>query len=331
MESGLSPDKNISMKDAFMASPGPRSAKEAMGLMIKGVCMGAADTVPGVSGGTIALITGIYEQLLAAIRSVDANVISRFLRLDIKGALTRLHTRFLLFLFIGITLAVISLAGIMSHLLTAYPIPTWSLFFGLILASTWAVGRKVNYRSAKTISMFFAGAIFAFLLVGLVPAATPETFPFIFISGMLAICAMILPGLSGAFILLILGKYEFIVATLKNPFLPHNMIIIIVFAAGCAAGLAGFSRLLKYLLERFRPVVMAFLTGLMLGSLRRIWPWKEEVMISEIGEKILVLKERNILPEPGSELILPISLMLVGVALVVSLEWVSSPRKNLPT
>jgi putative membrane protein len=326
----VKPEKPITWKEAFMASPGPKSGREALILSIKGVCMGAADTVPGVSGGTIALITGIYEQLLAAIRSVDAKMLSRLFRLDVKGALVCLHTRFILFLFIGIATAIMSLARVMSHLLAFHPIPTWSLFFGLIAASIWSVGRKVDYWTAETVVMFLAGAVFAYAVVGLVPAATPETFSFVFVSGMFAISAMILPGLSGAFILVLLGKYEFIVSTLKNPFLPENMMIIVVFAAGCAAGLAGFSRILKYLLEKFRPATMAFLTGLMLGSLRRIWPWKEIALTDTINEQIIVLKHRNVLPEPGFELVVAVCLMLAGIAAVVFLEWVSSTRKEKP-
>lgn len=314
MESGVKPERALSWKEAFMASPGPRTGREALGLSLRGACMGVADTVPGVSGGTIALITGIYEQLLAAIRSFDATVIARLLRLDLKGAMAHLHIRFLLFLFVGIAAAVISLARLMSHLLVFYPVPTWSLFFGLIAASIISVGRKVDQWDVPTGVMFVAGAGLAFVLVGMVPAATPETLPFVFFSGMLAICALILPGLSGAFILVILGKYEFLVGTLKNPFLPENMLVIAVFAAGCAVGLAAFSRILKYFLERFRPVTMAFLTGLMLGSLRRIWPWKDEALTG------------NVLPALGPDLVAPVCLMAAGIVLVLLLEWVSRAK-----
>ncbi len=307
-----------SWRDAFMASPGPRSAGAHLLLTLKGACMGAADTIPGVSGGTVALITGIYEQLLAAIRSVDATMLARLFRLDFRGALAHVHFRFLLFLFAGVATAVFSLARIMSHLLAFYPVPTWSLFFGLIFASLWSVGKKVDHWRLPAGMMFLGGAGVAYALVGLVPAATPETALFVFFSGMLAICAMILPGISGAFILVLLGKYEFIVATLKEPFLLENIMVIAVFAAGCAAGLAGFSRILKYLLERYSSATMAFLTGLMLGSLRRIWPWKEGEM------------QRNMLPDPGFELVLPIGLMLAGAAVVLCLEWISSARQDEP-
>lgn len=316
MEGRVTPQGDASWKAAFMASPGPRSKKDAVLLILRGVCMGAADTVPGVSGGTIALITGIYEQLLAAIQSVNAEVFSRLFRLDLKGAVALVHARFLLLLFIGIALAVISLARIVSYLLVFHPVPTWSLFFGLIAASIWAVGRKVDGWGGRTGFMFLAGTALAYALVGLMPAATPETPAFIFLSGMLAICAMILPGISGAFILVLLGKYQFIVATLKNPFVAENMMVIAVFSAGCVAGLAGFSRILKFMLERYKPATLAFLSGLLLGSLRRIWPWKEGAM------------QRNVLPEASPDLIVPVCLMAAGLVMVLCLEWISAAKKD---
>ena len=319
MESGVKPRKPDAFeggqpdtwKAAVMASPGPESGRDALVLTLKGAAMGAADTVPGVSGGTVALITGIYEKLLAAIRSVDSTFLFLLFRGNLKAATAHLHTRFLLFLFIGIAAAVLSLARIVSHLLSVYPVLTWSLFFGLIAASVWSVGRKAAPPSAGAAVLFIAGSLFAWNLVGLVPAATPETLFFVFFSGMIAICAMILPGISGAFILVLLGKYEFIVATLRNPFLAENMIVIAVFVGGCGAGLAGFSRLLKYLLERYRSLVLAFLTGLLLGSLRRIWPWKEW----ETGA--------NTIPEVSLALIFPLGLMIAGACLIIVLEWVS--------
>ncbi|MGM0452867.1 MAG: DUF368 domain-containing protein [Thermodesulfobacteriota bacterium] len=317
-----------SWKDAVMASPGPRSKWAAMMLTIKGACMGAADTVPGVSGGTIALITGIYEQLLAAIKSADTKMVSRLLALDIKGAVAELHLRFLLFLFLGIGLAVISLAQIMNYMLHQHPVPTWSLFFGLIAASIWAVGRKVEYWKVPTAVLFAAGAVAAYLVVGVMPAQTPETLGFIFLSGMLAVCAMILPGISGAFILLILGKYEYVIETLENPFVIEHMLIIAVFVGGCVVGLVGFARVLKFFLDRFRPQTLAFLTGLLLGSLRKIWPWKTPEVTRMIHGELRVVQESNIVPEPGPALMVPVLLMIIGFGAVIFLEWVSSRKAS---
>ncbi|HMA86370.1 MAG TPA: DUF368 domain-containing protein [Desulfosalsimonadaceae bacterium] len=321
--------KNVpeSWADAFSRSPGPRSLKSAFLLAVKGLCMGAADTVPGVSGGTIALITGIYEELLAAVKSVNAKMLGRLAALDIKTALAEIHIRFLLSLFLGIGVAVVTLARIMNYLLHHHPQLTWSLFFGLIAASIWVVGRKIDRWRIGTVVTFVIGAAAAFQIVNLVPATTPETLWFIFLSGFIAICAMILPGLSGAFILLILGKYEFITATLKNPFDPVNTGIILVFVAGCGLGLAGFSRILKYLLDAYHNLTLAFLTGLMVGSMRKIWPWKESLEAKMIGGELRVLREKNVLPEAvNTDLLFALGLMLVGFVFVLCLERFSREK-----
>ncbi len=316
-----------SWAEAFFSSPGPRSFKSAVFLAVKGMCMGAADTVPGVSGGTIALITGIYEDLLAAVKSANARVIGRLAVLDIKTALAELHIRFLLSLFLGIGVAVVTLARIMNYLLHHHPQLTWSLFFGLIAASIWVVGKKIDRWHAGTVVTFLIGAAAAFQVVHLVPATTPETLWFIFLSGFIAICAMILPGLSGAFILLILGKYEFITATLKNPFDPVNAGIILVFVAGCGLGLAGFSRILKYLLDAYHNLTLAFLTGLMVGSMRKIWPWKETLEAKMVGGELRVLREKNVMPGAfDTDLLLALALMLVGFVFVICLERFSREK-----
>ncbi|MFW6236942.1 MAG: DUF368 domain-containing protein, partial [Desulfosudaceae bacterium] len=247
------------------------------------------------------------------------------LRLDLKGALATAHVRFLVVLLAGIATAVISIARIMHHLLQHYPVPVWSLFFGLILASILVVGRKVpSWQRPKTISAFLGGTAVAWLMVGMIPVATPETGWFIFISGFIAICAMILPGLSGAFLLLILGKYEFITGAIKNPLILDNLAILVVFAAGALAGILSFSRLLKWLLDRWHDLAMAFLTGLMTGSLRKIWPWKEVLETTLVRDKIHVLREANILPpEFGGEFVLALTLAAVGFAAVLLLERLS--------
>jgi len=316
-----------SLSDAFLRSPGPRSFKNALMLTLKGICMGAADTVPGVSGGTIALITGIYEDLLAAVKSVNAKMLARLVKLDIKGSLAELHLRFLLALFCGIGVAVVTIARIMNYLLHHHPQPTWSLFFGLIAASIWVVGRKIDRWTTGTGVSFLIGAAAAFQIVGLVPATTPETLWFIFLSGFIAICAMILPGLSGAFILLILGKYEFITATLKNPFDPVNIGIILIFLAGCALGLAGFSRILKYLLDAYHNLTLAFLTGLMVGSMRKIWPWKEALETKMVGGESSVLREQNVMPEAlNTDLLFAVGLMIIGFIAVIFLDRLSHAK-----
>lgn len=291
--------------------------------------MGSADIIPGVSGGTIALITGIYEDLLRAIKSVDMRFIRNIISLDLKNALSTLHLRFIASLFFGIALAIVSLARLMNYLLHHHPVFTWSLFFGLIAASILVVGKKVTLWRTPTVICFICGIVAATFIVHLIPVATPETPAFIFMSGVIAICAMILPGISGAFILLILGKYEFITATLKNPFVLENMIIIVIFCAGCGVGLLGFSRLLHFLLDRYHNLSLAFLTGLMAGSLQKIWPWKEILETRVIRGKVHVLADRNILPTSlDGPFFAAIALIVAGFAAVLLLEKISEKRSS---
>ena len=304
-----------------MASPGPRTLREAGLLALKGLCMGTADIIPGVSGGTMALITGIYQQLLQAIKSADTKMAALLFKFDLKGALTTLHARFLLALFLGIGAAIISLARLVNYLLHTHPIFIWSLFFGLIAASVLVVSRYVTRWSVPTGISFIIGGLLAWLIVNAVPVSTPETVGFIFFSGLVAICAMILPGISGAFILLILGKYEFITGCLKNPFLAENFITIMIFCAGCLVGLMGFARVLNLLLDRYYNLTIAFLTGLMAGSLPRIWPWKEVVETKIIRGKEHVIQVRNMLPDAfDGAFFLAVVLAMVGFVLVLWLE-----------
>ncbi len=320
-----SSDANLSWKQAVSLSPGPDSVRSSLLLSLKGLCMGSADVIPGVSGGTMALITGIYEDLLAAIKSINMTALKKLLSGDVKGALALVHLRFLFFLFLGIGTAILSFARLMNFLINHYPVFTWSLFFGLIVASILVVGRKVNPWNVSTGLSFLAGTVAAWLIVGLIPVSTPEDLWFIFVSGFIAICAMLLPGLSGAFILLIIGKYEFLTATLKNPFLPANAAVIIVYCAGTAVGILCFSRVLKWLLDNWHNTTMAFLTGLMAGALRKIWPWKEALETVIIRGEPHVLREQNILP-PAFDTVFLTALLLaiIGFILVLILEYLSN-------
>ena len=293
-------------------------------LTVKGLCMGSADVIPGVSGGTIALITGIYDDLLAAIKSINSQALGRLLSGDIRGALALVHLRFLFFLFLGIGTAILSFARLMNFLINDYPVYTWSFFFGLIVASILVVGKKVRPWNPPATAAFACGAVAAWLIVGMIPVSTPEELWFIFLSGFIAICAMLLPGLSGAFLLLVIGKYEYLTATLKNPFLPANALIIFVYCAGTAAGILCFARFLKWLLDRWHNTTLAFLTGLMAGSLRKIWPWKETLESVVIRGKTHILREQNILPpEMDTALLTALLLAVAGVILVLVLDRLS--------
>ncbi|MDP7175477.1 MAG: DUF368 domain-containing protein [SAR324 cluster bacterium] len=312
-------------KKAWMTSPGPKTFTEHAYLFFKGVGMGTADIVPGVSGGTIAFITGIYEALLTAIASINSRLVLQVLRLNLKQALAGLHLRFLVTLVCGIALAVISTSHLMHYLLTEHAVQTWSVFFGLITASILVVAHSINKRFTSFPALIL-GAILAYGITGLIPLYTPEEPWFIFFSGMIAICAMILPGLSGSFILLILGKYAFITAALRNPVNPDNLEIIFIFIAGCLVGILGFSRILRYGLARWHDYTLALLTGIMLGSMRKVWPWKITLESQIIRGKEHVLREENVWPLLDFEFGIALLLMLTGFMLVMLLDKISRQR-----
>lgn len=245
--------------------------KSKLILFLKGIAMGAADVVPGVSGGTIAFITGIYERLLNAIKEVDLDLFKLLLKFRIKDIWKKVDGNFLLVLFLGIGTSLVTLAKVMTYLLDTHPILIWSLFFGLIIASAVLVGKTVEKWNFGSIVSLIIGAIIAYAITEFTPTTTPETSLFVFISGAIAICAMILPGVSGAFILLLLGKYQYVIGALSD----FNLKVIIPFGLGAVVGIVTFSHLLTWLLNRFRSIVIALLTGFMIGSLNKVWPWKE--------------------------------------------------------
>ena len=312
-------------KNAWLTTPGPRTFNEHASLFLKGVGMGSADIVPGVSGGTIAFITGIYEMLLTAISSINGKLILKVLRFNFKGALSVLHLRFLFTLVSGIALAIISTAHLIHFLLTEYPVETWSIFFGLITASILVVAHSINNRFSSFPALIL-GTLLAYGITGLIPLHTPEGPLFIFFSGMIAICAMILPGLSGSFILLILGKYAFITAALRNPFNLDNLEIILIFIAGCLIGILGFSRVLRYGLMRWHDYTLALLTGIMIGSMRKVWPWKIALESQIIRGKEHVLREENVWPLLNTELGIALLLMGTGFVMVLMLDKISKSR-----
>lgn len=293
-------------------------------LALKGVGMGAADIVPGVSGGTIAFITGIYDQLIEAIRSFDMVFVRKLLHQDFPGAFRHVHLEFLLPLLFGIGVALMSMARLMHHLLEFHPAETWSLFFGLIAASILVVSRRIGHLSSLNIVCLAFGGVSSYCIVGMIPVATPETLPFLFLCGIIAISAMILPGLSGAFLLLILGKYKFVTGALKNPFMAENLLVIAVFGAGCLVGVVFFSRVLHYLLQRHRAATLSLLTGFMIGAMRKIWPWKEVLQTETIRGKLHVVATQNVIPQVFDfQVLTALGLMVTGFVVVVLLERLS--------
>lgn len=247
----------------------PKTPLEFLRLFLTGFAMGSADIVPGVSGGTVAFISGIYQTLLNAIKSFNLDAVRLALKFDLKGLLTQIPFGFLIALGLGILTAVFTLAGLLEHWLETAPTYVFAFFAGLIVASVVAVGAKVKWTPVTLVALVI-GAVGAFWLVGLDaldPANVSHELPVLFVSGMIAITAMILPGISGSFMLLIMGQYQYVL----NAVTERNIVVLGVVAAGCVVGIVGFSRVLSYLLKHYHHTTVAVLVGFMIGSLRTIW------------------------------------------------------------
>jgi putative membrane protein len=284
-----------------------RSLKDYALIMLKGIGMGAVDVVPGVSGGTIALIVGIYEELLDSIKSINAHSLKLLLTGKIVAFWKAINGNFLLTLVSGIAISIFSLAKVITYLLETQPVLVWSFFFGLVLASILFVAKDIKKWDWKTILSFIIGAIVAFYITIATPAETPNGLWFIFLCGAIAICAMILPGISGSFVLVLLGKYDYVMKAVTN----LDLVIIFVFICGAVIGITSFSRLLSYLLRRLHDITLAALAGFMLGSLNKVWPWK--IVVDGM--------DHNILPD---QLIWEgAGLLILGFAIVYFLEKLS--------
>ncbi len=276
-------------------------------LLLKGMAMGGADVIPGVSGGTIALITGIYEELINSIRSVDGSLIRSLLKFQLREVWEKLNGAFLLNVFLGILISIFSLARLITWLLDEYPIQGWSFFFGLIFISVFYVSPS-KMKGSDYVG-FILGALIAYAITSFVPGETTDSLWFVFISGAIAICAMILPGISGSFILLLLGKYDFVLSAVKE----LNVVVIGVFGLGCLIGIISFSKLIHWLLQHYKPVTMSILAGFMLGSLNKIWPWKIDF------DNVLPI-HYSVVTGMDNHLGAAILFLLLGIGVVVILE-----------
>lgn len=303
-----------------------RTLKDYLIISLKGIGMGAADVVPGISGGTIAFITGIYEELINSIKSVNKNAIVKLAKEGPVSFWKHINGSFLVALFLGIGISIVSLAKGITFLLHHYPILIWAFFFGLIVASAIVVGRNIKkWRIAEILFLLIGGSI-AFYITLATPSETPETIWFIFISGMIAICAMILPGISGSFILLLLGKYSFILAAVSS----FNLKTIAVFATGCIVGLLSFSHILSWMFKKHYSITIAVLTGFMVGSLNKVWPWKKvlEYRTNSHGESVPFI-EQSVSPfnyEGEPQLMLAITLAIVGFGIVFLIEKMGAKK-----
>jgi putative membrane protein len=298
-----------------------RSLKEYVVISLKGMAMGAADVVPGVSGGTIAFISGIYEELLNSISSFNFSLINVFKNEGFKSVWIKVNGNFLVSLFVGILISVLSLAKLIESMLENHPIVIWSFFFGLVLASIIYIGKQITKWTKGSFLCLILGAILAFYITTLNPMVSANSSPwFLFLVGMIAICAMILPGISGSFILVLLGAYKPVLNALNT----KDFVSIIIFLVGAILGLLSFSRVLKWLFSTYKNYTLATLTGFIIGSLNKIWPWKETISWRTNSKGIEVpFNTASVSPfsfEGDNQLLISIFLMLIGFGLIILLE-----------
>ncbi|MFY7670172.1 DUF368 domain-containing protein [Tenacibaculum sp. MEBiC06402] len=298
-----------------------RKIKDYLLISLKGVAMGAADVVPGVSGGTIAFISGIYEELLQSISNINLDLFKTLKSDGFKAAWKQLNGNFLLALFLGIIVSVLSLVNAITWMLKNHPILLWSFFFGLVLASIIYVAKQIEKWNILSVLLLIGTTILAYVITTLPPLVSEDSsMPFIFLAGAIAICAMILPGISGSFILVLLGAYKPILNAATNKDIP----IIVVFMLGAVTGLLSFSRVLKWLFANYKNLTLAALTGFIIGSLNKIWPWKKVLTYrtNSHGEKV-PFNEESILPssfDGDPQIMYAFLLALVGFGVILLLE-----------
>ena len=337
-----------------------RSAKDYFIILLKGLAMGAADVVPGVSGGTIAFIAGIYDELLDSISAIKPSLLSDLKNEGFGSVWKKVNGNFLLALLTGIGISILSLAKLLTHLMHFYPIQLWSFFFGLIIASIWYVGKQMTKWNIGAIAGLILGTLFVYWISIAPPMGANDSYIFLFFAGAIAACAMILPGISGSFILLLLGAYATVIGAVGN----QDVITVGVVGLGAVTGLISFSKLLKFLLSKYHNTIIAVLTGFLIGSLWKIWPWKTDQYVyvkdqgemhgsevlgdfrsltafmkdqsKETFESIKAYKETNVWPGTyetlnmgvSSELFSSLIFAVLGFSLIFIIEFIAT-RKNV--
>ena len=307
-------------------------------ITLKGLAMGAADVVPGVSGGTIAFISGIYQELIDTINKVDFSFFPSWKKNGFKIAWQQINGNFLLALLSGIAISILSFSKVITYLLETQPILVWSYFFGLVLASIYFVGQEITKFSLPTILSFTIGTVVSYYITIVEPVASPDSYPYLFLSGFIAIIAMILPGISGAFILVLMGSYSVVIGTInvfREALVSFNTTLLLqsilklgTFAIGAILGIKMFSKVLHWMFDHHRNTTMALLTGFMLGSLNKVWPWKKilSTRIDSHGQEVAFM-EKSILPqnfEGDNLLIVAICLMIAGFLTIFIVEKVGN-------
>lgn len=325
MNEKTAPRTELADSDLGAVDTEARSLSAYVGLLVRGLAMGAADVVPGVSGGTIAFISGIYDELIDSLRRCDLVALRLLLSLRIKDAWQHVNANFLAAVFSGVLISILSLAKAVTYLLDTAPILVWSFFFGLILSAGLYIGRQIPKWNWQRLALLLLGLALALTISDLKPTQLPETWWVLMAAGAIAVCAMILPGISGGFLLLVMGLYQSVIGAVVE----FNIVFLASLGAGCILGLLLFSHLLHWLLDRYHAATMALLTGFLLGSLNVVWPWKEVVTTvqNRHGEWV-PLVQNNVLPLQYSALTGVDSLLggalicaVSGLLLVGVLEW----------
>ena len=293
-------------------------------IAIKGAAMGAANVIPGVSGGTIALITGIFERLINAIKSFDTKALKLILKGEFKAFSKHIDLLFLIALFLGIGVAVITLARLFDYLFNNYPVYIWAYFFGLVLASIYYVGNTVKKWSLSAIISFLIGTAAAITISILTPASENDSFLYLILCGVVAICSMILPGLSGSFVLILLGNYQLVMIDAVNNL---NITILLPIVLGAGIGLIAFSHVLSWLLKKFHNQTIALLTGFITGSLGILWPWKD-INTQAFGDKVKTVGYDWFLPQMDSEFYFALLFTILGIVSIVITELLASKQKS---
>ena len=307
---------------------------------LKGIAMGAADVVPGVSGGTIAFISGIYEELLESIDSINLGFFKTWRSQGFKTAWKSINGNFLASLFLGIVISIASLAKLIKWLLVNEPILLWAFFFGLVLASIFFIGKQIKKWSPVIVIAMLVSTILSYLITIAEPFASPESHLYLLFCGFIAIIAMILPGVSGAFILLLLGAYQTAIdtvnglveglATMNVSMLKEALLRFAMLAIGAVVGIKTFSRVLNWMFKNYKNITLALLTGFMIGSLNKIWPWKKVLSwrTNSHGERVPLLEE-SISPfnfGGDNQLLIAIGMMVVGYITIAVLERLGTEK-----
>ncbi|THB72472.1 MAG: DUF368 domain-containing protein [Desulfobulbaceae bacterium] len=321
-----------------------KQLKQFLILLLKGTGMGAANVIPGVSGGTVALITGIFEELIDSIKAFNVTALLLLLKGRFGEFARHVNLSFLFAVFLGVGISILSLARLLEFLFLYYPVFIWAYFFGLILASVYFVGKTISAWDGSVILMFIIGTAIALSISFISPARENDSFIYLVLCGVVAICSMILPGLSGSFVLILMGNYQLIVISAVNDL---NIQILIPVMIGAGAGLVAFSHLLSWIFKKFRNQTLSLLTGFILGSLIILWPWKRSfdqagdlILTNRFGAfvdqsgtmlgEVKVYQFSQVLPERFDSVALyALLLVIVGVVSIILMEYASARKEQL--